>query len=111
MAGLSIGIYQVDTHEGRKSFVSCLPHEQVFARGLAPEAIIGVLLRPPEPDEPITPAMFARNRVFVDFMQGVIARKGPDLPGLIEAARRQGDGWVYVIDQRTRTPRGDVPPE
>jgi hypothetical protein len=70
-----------------------------------------VLLRPLEPDEPVTPAVFARNRVFVDFMHGVIARRGPTLPGLIAEARRQGDGWVYIIDQRTRNPQGHIPPE
>jgi len=44
-------------------------------------------------------------------MHRVIARRGPELPGLIAEARRQSDGWVYVIDQRTRTPQGAVPPE
>jgi hypothetical protein len=76
-----------------------------------PEAIIGVLLRPLKSGEAITPGNFARNRVFVDFMHGVIARRGPQLPGLIDEARRQVAGWVYVVDQRTRTPQGAVPPE
>jgi hypothetical protein len=111
IAELPITICRVDTPEGAKYYVACLPHERLFARGLAPEAIIGVLLRPLEPGEAITPAVFARNRVFVDFMHGVIARRGPKLPGLIAEAQRQGDGWVYIIDQRTRTPQGAVPPE
>jgi len=111
MAELPITVCRVDTPDVAKYYVTCLPHEQLFGRGLAPEAIVGVLLRPLEPDEAITPAVFARNRVFVDFMHGVIARRGPELPGLIAEARRQGDGWVYVIDQRTRTPQGAVPPE
>jgi hypothetical protein len=111
MAELPITVCRVDSADGAKYYVTCLPHEQLCARGLAPEAIIGVLLRPLEPDEAITPAVFARNRVFVDFMHKVIARRGPELPGLIAEARRQGDGWVYVIDQRTRNPQGAVPPE
>jgi hypothetical protein len=111
MAKLPIVVYRVDTPDGEKDYVSCLTHEQVFARGLPPEAIIGVLLRPLEAGEPITPAVFARNRVFVEFMQSMIARRGPELPGLVAEARRQGEGWVYVIDQRTRTPQGAIPPE
>lgn len=111
MAEFSMSIYESSTPEGIKHFVSCLPGEHVFARGLAPEAIVGVLLRPPKPGEDITPAIFARNRVFVDFMHDVIARRGPGAAGLVAAARRQGDGWLYVIDQRTRTPDGAVPPE
>jgi hypothetical protein len=79
--------------------------------GLPPEIVVGVLRGPVESVEAITPAVFARNRVFVDFMHSVIARRGPELPGLVAAARRQGDGWVYIIDQRTPTPQGAVPPE
>lgn len=51
------------------------------------------------------------NPVFVDFMHKRIARREPELPGLIEEAERQGSGWVYVIDQRTPTPQDGVPPE
>lgn len=111
MAELSISVCRVDTADGAKDYVTCLPHEQVFARGLPAEAIIGVLLRPLGPGEAITQAVFARNRVFVDFLHGVIARRGPALPGLIAEAQRQGEGWVYIIDQRTRNPQGHIPPE
>jgi hypothetical protein len=111
MAELPISICRVNTPDGVKDYVTCLPHEQVFARGLAPETIVGVLLRPLEPGEAITPAVFARNRVFVDFMHDVIARRGPEQPGLIAEAQRQGDGWVHIIDQRTRNPQGRIPPE
>lgn len=107
----SIGVYRTDTPDGVRDCVSGLPRDHVFARGLVPEAIIGVLLRPLEPGEAITPAVFAPNRVFVELMHDVISRRGSELPGLVAEARRQGDGWVYVIDQRTRTPQGDVPPE
>src|SRR5690242_8767636 len=61
MAESSITVIRVETSEGAKDYVTCLPHEHVFARGLAPEAIIGVLLRPLEKCEAITPAVFAPN--------------------------------------------------
>jgi hypothetical protein len=67
MADLPISVFQVDTPDGVKDYVSCLPLEQMFERGLPAEAILGVLLRPLEPGEPITPDVFARNRAFVDF--------------------------------------------
>jgi hypothetical protein len=111
MAELPIGICRVDTPEGDKDYVTCLPHEHMFAHGLPPEAIVGVLLRPLEPGEAITPAVFARNRIFVDFMHEAIARRGPGLPGLIAEAQRQGNGWIYIIDQRTPDPKGRIPPE
>jgi hypothetical protein len=111
MPGLPISVCWVHTPDGVKEYVTCLPQEQVFARGLPPEAILGVLLRPLAAGEAITPDVFARNRAFVDFLHAVVARRGPGLPGLRSEARRQGDGWVYIIDQRTRTPQGPVPPE
>ena len=108
---LPISVCRVHTSEGVKDYVTCVPERTAFARGLAPEAIIGVLLQPVDQVASITPAVFARNRVFVDFLHDVIARRGAELPGLIAEARRQGEGWVYVIDQRTRDPKGRVPPE
>lgn len=111
MAELPITVCRVGTPDGPKDYLTCVPHEQALSRGLAPEAIVGVLLRPLEPNEAITPAVFARNRAFVDFMHGLIARRGPGLHGLIAEAQRQGDGWIYIIDQRTLTPQGPVPPQ
>ncbi len=111
MTGLPISVCRVQTPDGVKDYVTCLPQEQVFAHGLPPEAILGVLLRPLGEGEAITPDVFARNRAFVDFLHAVVARRAPGLPGLRAEARRQGDGWVYIIDQRTRTPQGPVPPE
>jgi hypothetical protein len=83
----------------------------VFRHGLPAEAIIGILRRPLGPGQTITPEVFARNRVFVEFMHAVIENRAPSQPGLIAEARRQGNGWVYIVDQRTRTPNGAVPPE
>jgi hypothetical protein len=104
-------VCRVSTPEGVRDYVTCVPEQTVFERGLSPEAIIGVLLQPVDRVSSITPAIFARNRVFVDFLHAVIARRAPNLPGLISEARRQENGWVYVIDQRTRTPQGQVLPE
>jgi hypothetical protein len=97
------------TPEGDRHYVTVLPPDVVFERGLAAEAIVGVLLRPPEPGEQITSDNFARNSVFVKFMHDVIARHAPDAPAFKEEAARQGTGWVYIIDARTKTPTGDVP--
>lgn len=112
MAELPITVCRVKMPDGVKEYVTCLTMESVIARGgLAPQAIIGTLTRPLEQGESISPAVFARNRVFVDFLHAVIARRGPEAPGLVAEAARQVNGWVYIIDQRTRTPQGAVPPE
>ena len=104
-------VCRVDTPDGIKDYVTLIPPEIAFSQGLPPEAIVGVLLRLLGPNEPITPQVFARNRPFVEFMHSVIARYGPQQPGCQAEAKRLGQGWVCIIDQRTPTPEGSVPPE
>jgi hypothetical protein len=107
----SVYVCRVDTPEGARDYVTLLPPDVAFAQGLAAEAIVGVLTRPLGPGEAITPEVFARNRAFVDFLHDVIARHGPTQPGCRAEAKRLGNGWIYIIDRRTPTPGGPVPPE
>jgi|SRR5918911_918035 hypothetical protein len=111
MSESQIFVCRVETSDGISDYVTLLSPDIAFSQGLPPEAIVGVLARPLKPHEPITPDIFSRNRVFVDFMHEVIARHAPNHPGLQAEAHRQGNGFVYIIDQRTRDPRGTVPPE
>jgi hypothetical protein len=107
----TINVCRVDTEEGKKDYVTVLPPEVMFKDGLAPEAIVGILTRPLESGESITPEVFARNKVFVDFLHKVIARHAPNAPACQAEATKLGNGWIYIIDQRTPTPGGPVPPE
>ena len=104
-------VCRVATAEGDRDYVTLSAPATAFSRGLPPEAIVGVLAHPLRPDEPITPDIFSANRVFIDFLHQVIARQAPHHPGLQAEARRLGQGFVYIIDQRTRDPSGSVPPE
>ncbi|MDR3637149.1 MAG: hypothetical protein P4L84_25320 [Isosphaeraceae bacterium] len=108
----SVWVYQIGGKDDLpQDVVSIVPPEAVFARGLAPEAIVGKLMRPAGEGEVITPDNFARNRLFVEFLHEVIARHGPELAALRAEAVRIGNGWVYIIDARTPDPRGKVPRE
>lgn len=82
-----------------------------FRGGVPPEAIVGLLRTPAPPGTPIEPSSFVPNMSFVSLLHEAISTRGPDTEGLARAARRQGEGWIYVIDQRTRSPSGQVPPE
>ncbi|HYR92123.1 MAG TPA: hypothetical protein VE422_49205 [Terriglobia bacterium] len=109
MTKLPIGVIRIDFPEGTKDYVTCIDKGRLYTGdGILSERIIGVLLRPLEPGEAITPANFAANSVFVDLMHGVIARRGPWVSDLIADARSLGEGTLYVIDQRTRAPQGPV---
>lgn len=111
MSQSPVHICVASTPEGEKHYVTLLPPDLVFSKGLIPEAIVGVLLRPLSEGEPITSDLFARNSVFVQFMHQVIARHAPDQPDCQDEARRLGTGWIFIIDRRTKTPQGPVPPE
>ena len=104
-------VCRVDAGNSMRDFVTLVPAETFSSRGLVNEAIVGVLSRLLEDDEQITPDVFTRNHVFVEFMHEVIARHAPRDPSFHEEARRQGNGWIYIIDQRTPDPAGTVPPE
>ncbi len=97
--------------EEPQDLVTSLPPEELFIKGLIPEAIVGVLKTPLKKSEAIKPENFVRNKVFNDFMHEFIARGGPELKGLKAKAQQQGEGWVYLIDARTPTPQGQVPPQ
>jgi hypothetical protein len=104
-------VCRVDTDDGTRDFVTLVTPEIFGSRGLVPEAIVGVLSRLLEDDERITQDVFSRNSVFVEFMHEVIARHAPKDSAFQAEARRQGNGWIYIIDQRTPDPGGTVPSE
>jgi hypothetical protein len=106
-----LNVCVVETPEGAKHYVTILPSDIVFSKGLIPEAIVGVLLRPIEEGQPIASDAFARNSLFVQFLHDVIARHAAGLPACRHEAQRLGAGWIYIIDQRTKTPSGAVPPQ
>jgi hypothetical protein len=107
----NIFICRAESDRGFTDYVTLLSPEIFFSRGLCPEAVLGVLSHSVESIERITPDVFSRNRVFVDFMHDVLARRALDDLSFQAAARQQGEGYVYIIDQRTPDPGGTVPLE
>jgi hypothetical protein len=103
-------VCEVNDDGGVKYYLTLLPPDVIRSKGLVPEAIVGSLLRLPSDAEGITPDIFARNGVFKQFMHDVIARYGPEQPDCSAEAKRLGNGWVFVVDRRTKTPGGSVPP-
>ncbi len=104
----SLNVVIVNTPEGAKYYVALTSAQMAISTGLVPEAIVGLVERL---DEPIAPGNFTANSIFRRFLADVIARNGPDDPDMQAAAARQVDGHIAVIDQRTPTPGGRVPPE
>ncbi len=96
------------------TFVSLVDPSVVEQGALAGEAILGEWISPTLGEgivERLPPESIRVNRVFVEFLHRVIERWAPEGPGFEAEVRRQRDGWIYIIDGRTPTPQGDVPPE
>ncbi len=108
---LPINLCDVKTPDGLATFATLVSPEDMASKGLVTQAILGQVLDRGRKDDLLAPDNFARNRAFVDFMQDVIRKHGPSAPNLIAAARAQRSGWVYIVDGRTPTPQGAVPPE
>jgi hypothetical protein len=101
-------VYEFRDEGGAQQAVSILGPDVVFGHGLCPEAVLGLLVG--EGGPAITPDRFKQNSVFVEFLAGLIGQHIFDVPDLIRSAEQQVDGHVYVLDGRTRTPAGAVPP-
>jgi hypothetical protein len=90
-------------------FLSLLsPDQTQIKRGLRPEAVLGQLK---EPSVEIASDTFVQNPAFIRFLQWVVAKHASACPGLVAEAKRQDNGYVYVLDSRTPDPCGTVPPE
>ncbi len=108
---LETQIYTIDLGDGERDVMSFLPTDIVFNRGLPEIAIIGTFTADVRRGEPLPYHEFQENGAFVDLLHRLVAVHAPTIPELQAEARRQGDGFVYVIDGRTATPDGQVPPE
>ncbi len=93
-------------------FTFLTPDDARRLGGIPREAIIGLVAPGTSAEERgFTPETFQPNPSFVLFMHEVIRRCAHDMPGLQAEARSVGEGFVYLIDGRTATPQGAVPPE
>jgi hypothetical protein len=83
------------------------PEEAASLGGLPAEAVAGT-----HSGEDTSLDDFRPNQIFIDFMHHVIRSAGPGVPDISAAARKQGEGWLHVIDLRTPDgPQGQVPTE
>ncbi len=81
--------------------------ESALKNGIPGEAIIGEV----DSSLSVTPEHFRRNSVFKNVLHQVIADVIPELPDAQAEARREHEGWLYIIDGRVPDPKGAVAPE
>jgi hypothetical protein len=93
-------------------YATVLPPEVFSKAGASGEAIVGTLPRSNSDHHgSISADGFVPNEEFSRFLHQVVAEHAPCSAALQAEAERIGNGWVYLVDRRTPTPEGPVPPE
>ncbi len=78
-------------------------------RGIIPPVETLGEFRPVDGKPDLSEVSFVPNEEFVAFLHETIAQRGAAVPGIVRAASIQAEGWLYILDGRTPTPRGEVP--
>ena len=94
-----------------EEYVTLVDQHVLVKRGLRPEQIVGKLGTPTSDGGKLDVDNFMPNVSFVDFLHDFIARTASEDQGLRAAAESGKVENLFVIDQRTATPEGQVPPE
>src|SRR5215813_10345069 len=84
----------------------------MFKEGLAREAVVGRLKRLSDIEGAggFGPEDFIPSPIFTEFLHRVVAKHAPELVDYQNLAKKQRDGWVYVIDGRTDRSKNPIPP-
>ena len=103
---MELSLVVVETEHGGREQLLTLPTPP--SQAIPAEAILGGL---PVAASLSDVAAFRPNRRFVAFLHRTIKKHIDSVGPWQAAAAAQGEGWVYLIDARTKDPHGDVPPE
>jgi hypothetical protein len=108
-------VFVVAKHPGEVCYLAALPHDVVFRAGLPWQAVVGEALMGAKDvmaDRPegLQYERFKANPEFARFLHWVLAKHAPRCPSIVLEAGRQRNGYVYIVDMRTPTPAGPVPP-
>lgn len=97
----AVYLYTVADQGAERHYLTFLLPADVDQYGLPPEAIIGRLIEEtPVNQQPFTKENFVVNYAFVDFLQDVVRRRGPEDSQLIAAAEWMEEGMGLMLDHR-----------
>ncbi len=106
-------VYRIRHGNGFRNVLSPVPNDICFNFGLAREAVMAVFSTDAriEQGEPLDWSTLVPHPPFIEFMHHVISVHAPDYPLSAIRNKRVINGWLYLLDARTPTPTGEVPPE
>ena len=92
-------IYEVEIDGIARNVLSFLSTDEVFSTGLQGHAIVGYVR---DPSAKLSFRNIQINPSFISLFQRVVYATSLNIPALREAALRQQQGFIYIIDQRDR---------
>ncbi|MGC4750442.1 hypothetical protein ACLQ28_32960 [Micromonospora sp. DT201] len=101
--------YQVDFGGGERDVVSLLEPDWVFQHGLHPDAVLAVVREGADPNV-LAPADVQEIGPFLRLLSRVIFESIDKCDSLRREAEIQGNGYVYLLDERSPDPGGRVNP-
>lgn len=110
--GLKGSVVEAKVGENVVYYYTLLPEEVIIDCGLPASLIVGVIENPEgigEPLEEVVSRSLKVNYEFKKTLHGFCAEVLCKMPQLESQAIAQANGWVYVVDQRTADPDGEVP--
>jgi len=106
---LELQVVVVNIDDQTKRFVTFLPESFIFKHGLISDIIVGEYKALKDGELDLENGFLA-NALFKETIFSFVKTIMVKDQGLVNAASKQKSGWVYVIDQRTPDPQGEVPP-
>ena len=106
---LNINIIEVMVDERPKFYCTFVSSELVFEYRLSKKIIVGEVDKSENGDFDFATS-FRANPAFKETIFDFARTEMYKDESLNNSAIEQQEGWVYVIDQRTKTPEGEVPP-
>lgn len=97
-------VYTAVVEGVQRHCLAILEKEVASNKGLQKRAIAGFLK-----NGKVDVGEFEENQAFKDFLHKFIARHLPEQPDFVREGRKIMNGYVYLIDKRTKNPKGDVP--
>lgn len=97
-------VFSVATAETKGMCLSVLPKKIVEDKRLHNKAIVGFLKT-----DQVNPQDFVESQAFKDYFHQFISRQLPLQAEFLSEGKKINNGYVYLIDKRTKNPKGDVP--
>ncbi len=96
------------TDNNKDKVLSILNSEEIRRIDILPKkAICGHFT-----EDDLSPENFVPNQEFIDFLHKTIRFQGYKMESMKQAAKKQRNGYIYIIDFRTKEGiKGNVPPE